>query len=145
MRVQDFVGTWKLISIETKDEKGDLVRRGKRTGYIIYSMDGYMSVVIMKDGRPIFKSGDIRGGSVEEKISAVDGYISYTGRFMVKKNSVFHHIEASLFPNWIGEDQERFYKLDGNRLTLSTPLMLIGGRKLSTHLIWERVTPPSSS
>jgi hypothetical protein len=139
MSARDFFGTWKLISIETRDEKGELVRRGERTGYIIYSIDGYMSVVIMKDGRPTFKSGDIRGGTVEEKISAVNGYISYTGRFTVKKNIVIHHIEASLFPNWIGEDQERFYNLDGNRLTLSTPLMPVGGRKLSTHLIWEKV------
>jgi hypothetical protein len=139
MSAEDFYGAWKLISIETRNDKGELVRQGVRTGIIIYSTDGYMSVVIMKDGRPLFKSGDIRGGSVEEKISAVDGYISYTGRFTVKKNRVFHHIEASLFPNWIGEDQERFYELDGNRLTLSTPLMLVGGRELSTHLIWEKV------
>jgi len=52
---------------------------------------------------------------------------------------VVHRIEVSLFPNWVGESQERAYRLEGDRLTLSTPLMLVGGRRLSTHLVWERV------
>ena len=33
----------------------------------------------------------------------------------------------------------RAHELEGDRLTLSTPLMLVGGIQLSTHLIWERV------
>ena len=105
----------------------------------MYSGDGYMSVAFMREGRPRFTSGDIRGGTVEEKVAAVDGYTSYCGRYKVEGGRVVHHIEVSLFPNWIGESQERSYELEGDRLTLSTPLMLVGGMQLSTHLIWERV------
>jgi len=57
----------------------------------------------------------------------------------VAGDSVYHHIEVSLFPNWIGDKQERFFEFDGNRLTLSTPLQLVGGMMLSSHLVWERV------
>ena len=98
-----------------------------------------MSVAFMKEGRSEFASGDIRGGSVEEKIEAFNGYISYSGRFEVSGDVVTHVIEVSLFPNWIGERQERFFEFDGDRLTLSTPLQLVGGMSLSSHLVWERV------
>ena len=137
--VRKFIGTWKLTSVETRDENGELFRRGHRTGYLLYSEEGYMSVAFMKEGRPTFSSGDIRGGTVEEKMAAVEGYVSYSGRFEVDGDNVIHHIEVSLFPNWVGVRQERLYEFDGDRLTLSTPLMLVGGKQLSTHVIWERV------
>ncbi len=137
---QRFVGAWRLISVETRDEKGEMIRRGHRTGYLLYSGEGHMSVAFMREGRPTFASGDIRGGTVEEKTAAVDGYVSYSGRFGIKGDIVVHHIEVSLFPNWVGVSQERLYEFIGDRLTLSTPLMLVGGRQLSTHVIWERAS-----
>ena len=105
----------------------------------MYPSSLYMFVSFMKKDRPIFLSGDIRGGTVDEKVAAVDGYVSYCGRYEVMKDSVIHYIEVSLFPNWVGTKQDRMYRFDGDRLTLSTPLMLTGGRQLSTHIIWERV------
>ncbi len=127
------------MSIDTRKADGSLHRSGKRKGYIVYSPDGYMSVAFMKEGRSEFVAGDIRGGTVEEKIEAFNGYISYSGPFEVTEDSVYHNIEVSLFPNWIGEKQERFYELDRKRLTLSTPLQLVGGMQLSSHLVWEKV------
>ena len=59
---EDFIGTWRLASVETRKEDGSLHRRGSRMGYIIYSADGYMSVAFMKEGRSEFVSGDIREG-----------------------------------------------------------------------------------
>lgn len=135
---QGLVGAWRLMSVETRDEGGELVRRGERTGYLIYSPGGYMSVSFMKEGRPRFEAGDIRGGTTEEKIAAINGYVSYAGQYTAKEGSVVHNIEVSLFPNWVGESQERVYRLEGDMLTLSTPLMLVGGRQLSTHLVWKR-------
>jgi len=138
--MQGFIGTWKLVSVETRKEDGEVHRRGERVGYLLYNDEGYMSVAFMKGDRPEFASGDIRGGTVEEKAAAVEGYVSYCGRYEVKGDKVIHRIEVSLFPNWVGVRQERMYELDGDRLTLSTPLMLVGGRRLSTHLIWERAS-----
>jgi hypothetical protein len=94
----------------------------------------------MKEGRPLFASGDIRVGTFDEKIAAFDGYISYCGTFEIVEKMVIHHIGVSLFPNWIGTSQERLYNFEGDRLTLSTPLMTVRGRKLSTHVIWEKAS-----
>ena len=54
-------------------------------------------------------------------------------------DTVVHHVEMSLFPNWIGGDQERLVDLRGNRLTLSTQALLLRGIQQTAHLIWERV------
>jgi hypothetical protein len=139
-KIRAFIGTWKLVSIETRNKDGQVFRRGKRIGYLMYNEEGYMSVAFMKKGRQKFTSGDIRGGKVEEKLSAIEGYVSYCGRYEVKDSKVIHHIEVSLFPNWVGVKQERIYEFDGERLTLSTPLMLVGGIQLSTHVIWKKAS-----
>jgi hypothetical protein len=36
------------------------------------------------------------------------------------QNTVIHHIEVCSYPNWIGNAQVRFAKLDGDVLVLST-------------------------
>ncbi len=41
-------------------------------------------------------------------------------------------------PYEVGTDHKRFYKLGGNRLTLSTPPMLREGEQRVYRLVWER-------
>jgi len=111
-----FVGTWKLVSLEARLEDGEVIRaRRIRSGYLMYGDDGYMSVAFMVDDRPRFSSSDIRGGTLEEKMAAINDYVSYCGRFDVKEDKVVHHIEVSLFPNWVGTSQERSYEFDGDQ------------------------------
>jgi hypothetical protein len=141
MASNPFVGTWRLISWEDETEAGE-----KRCpfgpnpkGYIIYSADGYMSVVLCWAHRARFAGDDPFGGTPEEKVSAYDSYVSYCGRYEVQEDRVIHKVELSKFPNWYGNDQVRFYRFDGNRLILTTPLMLNDGQKRVSRLIWERV------
>lgn len=99
-----------------------------------------MSVSFMSANRPkIVSARSIRGGTTEEKIAAYDTYLSYCGKYEVQGNKVIHHIEVSLFPNWSGVDQVRFFEFDGNRLSLSTPPLLLAGKQKTAQLIWERV------
>jgi hypothetical protein len=67
-------------------------------------------------------------------------YVSYCGRYDYLGDRVVHHVQMSLFPNWIGGDQERLVDLRGNRLTLSTRPLLLRGIQQTAHLIWERVS-----
>ena len=46
---------------------------------------------------------------------------------------VIHHVELSLFPNWCGTDQERFIELDGERLTITTAPVQVGGTTFSRY------------
>jgi hypothetical protein len=111
------------------------------TGYLMYSADGYMSAVVMSANRPSFAAGDLLVGSVEERAAAAASYISYAGPYEDQAGKVVHHVKVSLFPNWLGGDQERFYEVVGNRLSISTPPMLLAGREQRSYLIWERAVP----
>jgi hypothetical protein len=97
-----------------------------------------MSVAFMRANRPRFATGDILGGTTEEKVAAAESYVSYCGKYEIQGDKVIHHIEVSFFPNWIGVDQERIFGFDGDRLSLSTPPLLVGGAQQSAYLIWER-------
>lgn len=134
------IGTWVLESFELRTAQGLVsypfghdVR-----GCIIYTEGGYMSVAFMSGQRPNFLSKDLRGGTTDEKAWAVDTYYSYCGTYELLDDRVIHHVEISLFPNWSGEDQERFFTFDGDHLILSTPPFLVEGIEETAHLVWRR-------
>ena len=144
MAENPFVGTWALVSFEVRSANGVVTYPFGHDvrGYIIYSQDGYMSVAFMSAGRANCKSEDVRASSVEEKVSAIDTYFSYCGKYELRGDKVVHHIEVSVFPNWTGRDQERIYRFEGDRLILSTPPLLIEGVEQTAHLSWKRSRKP---
>jgi hypothetical protein len=98
-----------------------------------------MSATLMRAKRSKFAARDIAGGTIEEQIMAVQTYLSYCGKYEIQDNKVIHHIEASLFPNWVGIDQERFFEFKDNRLFLSTPPLLVSGKQQVANLAWEHL------
>jgi Lipocalin-like domain len=82
---------------------------------------------------------EIFSGRVQKRRRAAQTYITYCGRYEFHGDTVVQHVELSLFPNWVGVDQERLIEVTGNRLTVSTRPMLLDGIQQSGHLIWERV------
>jgi hypothetical protein len=142
MTTNPLIGTWRLISWENRSVDGQKISYplGKdAVGYIMYNEDGYMFVAISRPNRVRFAAGDLLGGSTEEKVQAANTYVSYCGRYEFRGGIVIHHVDLSLFPNWVGVEQERLVELRGNRLTLSTRPILLGGIQRTAHLIWERV------
>ena len=140
MPKSDLVGVWQLESLELRSPKGEKtfpMGRDAR-GYLSYTEEGFMSVAIMEQGRRLYESNDSRGGTTEEKVEAASGYLSYCGSYEVKGKQVIHHVEISLFPNWISVDLVRIFEFDGDRLTLSTPPFFVEGKKQTSHLVWRR-------
>ncbi len=87
---------------------------------------------------PRFAAGNPLGGTVAEQATAAAGYISYAGPYEVREDIVVHRVEVSLFPNWIGSTQERYYEFTGEHLSLSTAPLLLDGREQRAFLVWER-------
>ena len=141
MTTNPLIGTWRLISWENRDESGRIsYPLGEdAVGYIMYNADGYMFVAIMRPRRPKFAAGDLLSGGTEERAQAAGTYVSYCGRYEFRGETVIHRVELSLFPNWEGVEQERLVEVRGNRMTLGTRPMLLGGGRRSARLIWERV------
>jgi Lipocalin-like domain len=141
MPTNPLVGAWRLISWKNTTADGDVSHPlGKdASGYIAYNDDGYVFVAIMRPTRTHFVAGDLLSGSREEKAAAAETYVSYCGRYELQGDTVVHHVELSLFPNWVGVDQERLVNVNGDRLTLSTRPLLLDGRQQTAHLVWERI------
>jgi hypothetical protein len=133
-------GTWQLISYKVQDTTGQVsYPYGQDAiGYLIYTHDGFMSATLMSSSRPRFAAADPTGGSLEERAVATQTYLAYCGKYETQGNQIIHHIEASLFPNWVGIDQKRFFEFEDNKLTLKTPPLLVGGKEQVASLTWER-------
>ncbi len=143
MAPNPLVGTWRLLSWENRgleDGRVSYPLGEDATGYLMYNEDGYMFVAIMASNRVKFAEDDLLSVTEEEEARAAETYISYCGRYDFLGDTVVHHVEMSLVPNWIGGDQERLVDLGASRLTLSTPPLLLRGLEQIAHLVWERVS-----
>ena len=110
-------------------------------GLLTYTADGTMIGIMGPGGRPLFATDDVTGGSPDEQAQAFATFIAYGGRYVVNGDTVTHHVETSLFPNWIGTTQRRHFALsdDGRVLTLTSPPLVLGGATRIQRLTWERV------
>ena len=134
-----FVGTWKLVDIEQRNARGDVLAPtsaapAKRTGYLIYDPAGYMAVSIMPLGRKKYAGAQ---PTEDEARAAITGYAAYFGTFTIDEAAatVTHHLQGSLNPG-MARDQKRAFELAGNRLTLKPPAAANGNQ---SRLTWERM------
>jgi hypothetical protein len=99
-----------------------------------------MSGQLMRAGRPIFSGPDQSTGTMEEIKTAFEGFVSYYGPYEVDLDNrkVITHVEGSLYPNWVGDNQERFFEFSDNRLILRTLPIQLGEEIFVGILVWER-------
>jgi hypothetical protein len=134
------VGSWKLISIEGQNRATDR----NSVGMLTYDSTGQMSVHIVRGERPAFPNGRARATD-KEKASAFDSYTAYYGTYTFEPENgvVIHHLEGSLSPGQVGQDNIRYFELQGNRLILSVANDGKGGRltrkETTSHLTWEKI------
>jgi len=137
------VGSWFLEKYTvTKPNNHPILLWGKHaSGLIIYLENGHMSVQVSDADRPNFINDDLRAASTEEITRAFTGYTAYFGKYeyQEKNNCVLHFVEQSVFPNWNGVTHTRYVSLDGNKLILRTPPILIDGDACEMQMFWQRI------
>ncbi|GCE51444.1 lipocalin-like protein [Thermosporothrix hazakensis] len=140
MTAETLVGTWRLLSFEIRSANGQMVYPlgQDAVGYLVYTADGYMFLAMMRADRPHFASDDPGKATPAEKLAASDSYMTYCGTYHYQDNTVIHHVELSLFPNWKGTHFERIVEFDDNRLILKTAPQLVFGAWQTGYLIWTR-------
>jgi hypothetical protein len=130
---EQFVGTWRLVSIESPESR---LFGGTPVGVLMYDAGGNVAVQIMRNPRP-----DLAGGPAfppaKEVQAAYKGYYAYYGTWEVdeQRGIIKHHLEGSLRPGDVGKDFIRAYKFTGNQLAL-TPVEDLGAG--DSCLTWER-------
>ena len=146
MRKEVFVGTWQLTAYEARLDDGTVIHPlgEDATGRLMYDEQGHIAAQQMKPGRPTFASGNVYGGTAEETEAAYNGYLAYFGSYEVDddQHHMSHHVEASLFPDWVGVTQVRIYEFQGeSRMSLTTPPLVVAGKKGVSILAWKRAGP----
>ena len=137
------LGTWKLKSFvrevaatgERYNERGE-----HPNGYLSYSADGRMYAIITWGDRVAPR--DVVPTDAE-RIKLYSSMIAYAGTYTLDAEKVVHHVDTSWNQNWTGTDQVRFYKLDGNTLTITSALAknFTDGREGRSILVWEKLAP----
>lgn len=145
MSENPLVGVWKLVACEAIRTNGSLVPiYGKRpVGRLYYDAQGNMSVHIMRAGRAPSLGETKFAASDEEMKAAYEGYEAYFSKYKLDQASgtVSHKVVGSLFPNWTGSIQHRYYEIDSRgQLILSTaPIGSSPNGKTIVKLTWERL------
>jgi len=138
--MNSLIGTWKLVSHVHQAADGSVnYSRGKDAkGQLIYTADGTMSVFLMRASRPPFLADSMVACTTDEKAEAFDACLSYCGRYRIEENKVIHIIEMSVYPNWVGTEQVRYFQLNGSKLILmSPPFQTVAGKKTAI-ITWEK-------
>jgi hypothetical protein len=114
----DFVGTWKLASIEARSEAGEWEASsfpftGTPVGILIYDSVGNMAVQITGNPRGQENSPEVPG--------MVNGYIAYYGSYEVdpQAGTVTHHRRGHINPDLGSLSVVRLFSFSEDVLTLT--------------------------
>ena len=139
------LGTWKLKSfVREVTATGEKINQmGERpSGYISYSVDGRMYAILTADNRI---KPEAANPTPDERAKLHQSLVAYAGTYTVQGDKVIHRVDISWNEAWTGTDQVRFFKIDGNTLTVTTAVQKspIDGREGRSVLIWEKVKAPT--
>jgi hypothetical protein len=137
--IAQLVGTWTLISIQdTVDGKAQpSAQFGPHPqGFLMYEPDGHMCATLVNSDRPIWK--DPGKPTDAEKIAYYDTLIAYCGTYKLdpEKSVVTHYPTIAWTPAYIGSTQPRPFRLEGDRLIITTKILDPSVEK--RVLVWQR-------
>jgi hypothetical protein len=134
---QQIVGTWKLVSVMYEDQETKAltpVLGNNPRGSQIATPDGRWLALVTAENRPVPKSD-------EERAQALRTMISYSGRYRVEGNKVTTKVEIAWNEAWVGGEQVRFVRFEGDKLFIESPPMPhpnVGGKVVRVIVVWER-------
>ena len=108
-------------------------------GFLTYTPEGRMIAIISDSLRPPLSSEDDLTVPAAERAAAFSTFGAYAGTFRIEADCVIHHVEVSSLQNWVGTDQVRRMKLEGDRLTLWPPPSMLEGEQRAFELVWQRL------
>lgn len=136
-----FIGRWNLIAWEQRYDDGRIQKPmgDHPRGFIRYTDDGELVVMISRADRRRFEQGGQWEAPDADKAYAYNTMLSYAGRYSVDGDTVAHHVDMSLFPNWEGGTQKRKFEFraDGT-LELSGRMEAGTPEARTVALVWRR-------
>jgi Lipocalin-like domain len=131
-------GVWRLLSYTLEYQatgRKEPMMGEKPSGYAIFTPEGRAMFVITGEGRK--PPSDDKG-----RAALLNTLVAYTGKYRIEGDRWITKVEVAWNPEWVGTEQQRFFRLDGNRLEVTTPWRIMPNwpEKGMTHsvLVFER-------
>ena len=134
------VGTWTLVSVNYEDQKSKErtpVYGEHPKGIQIATPEGRWLALMTGENRPIPQTD-------ADRAQALKTMIAYTGRYRVENGKVVTKVEAAWNEAWVGGEQVRAIRFDGDRLYIESPPMPhpnISDKTVRVIVVWQRETP----
>jgi hypothetical protein len=131
------VGLWTLVSVVYEDQETKErtpVLGEKPRGRQIATADGRWLALVTAEGRPVPKTD-------EQRAQALRTMISYSGRYRVEDGRVITKVEIAWNEAWVGGEQIRFIRFEGDRLFIESPPMPhpnVNNKVVKVIVIWDR-------
>ena len=142
---EQIVGAWQLESRTVRKANGEVLLDpvlGKQPiGRLFYDASGYMMLQMMRQERTQAVSvPSNQQDAANPRI--VLGYDAYFGTFHVNEadGTITHHVEGSLFPEDLGKDFQRVFRIEGDTFTLSFTSTSPEGFEVTRTLLFRRST-----
>ena len=134
---QRIVGTWSLVSVvyeDTATKERTPIYGEHPKGIQIATAAGRWLALMTAEGRAIPKTD-------EDRAAALKSMIAYTGRYRVEEGKVITKVEAAWNEAWVGGEQVRFVRFDGDKLFIESPPMPhpnINDKTVRVIVVWQR-------
>jgi hypothetical protein len=134
---QKIIGTWKLVSVVFEDQvtkERTPVYGEHPKGIQIATPEGRWLALMTGENRPVPQTD-------AERAQALKTMIAYTGRYRVEDGKVITKVEAAWNEAWVGTEQVRAIRFDGDKLYIESPPMPhpnINNKVVRVIVEWER-------
>jgi Lipocalin-like domain len=134
---QKIIGTWKIVSVVYEDQatKEQTPIYGEHPrGIQIATPEGRWLALMTAENRPVPKTD-------EDRAAALKSMIAYTGRYRIENGKVITKVEAAWNEAWVGGEQVRSIRFDGDKLYIESPPMPhpnINDKIVRVIVEWER-------
>jgi lipocalin-like protein len=135
------IGTWKQLS-GTMVEEGSTSSRSNLSaapnGFVNFSADGRL-ILLSTDSARKKPAGEVPTAAEAEALYR--SMIAYAGTYELEGNKVTYHLEATWNESWTGTKQVRFWKIEGDQLTITTPEIVnpLTGKRSVFRLTFRKI------
>jgi Lipocalin-like domain len=130
------VGAWTLVSfhVETEGSNEQQLLEGwdeHPVGFLVFTNNGRMLGLLTAGDR-------IASATADQLIRSM---CAYSGRYRVEGNRLSTIVDSAWLPAWVGTEQLRTFKRDGDTLLLTTDFQdhpKLPGRRTRFVLMWRK-------
>ena len=109
------LGVWKLVSFEAEIQatgQKESVMGQNPTEFAIFTQTRALFLLTGEARKP--------AKTVQERADLLNTLVAYTGTYRLEGEEWITNLDVAWNPEWIGTEQKRFFKLEGDRLQVLT-------------------------